>query len=529
MQHQNPHRIQDISVKIFSLFFLFFVLIFSSSLFFNMDSVLSFESRPDDFNAYFNFSSILIAFFVIFTLISKHLVNTVFRNSKYNNSLIEKKIFNYINLVKKTEVSNFFFYSVLFLFSGTLFYVLIDLVAMLNKEASLIPEVSYQFEKFDNYKQTIETTRVFNLISFTFFVFFTFVKPKQPTSKAFLFGLFILPSLVNIIVGNHISISTLPETVSYSNFFQPLIDFGHNVNLFFIITIGVAAILLFSHIYLGFSNSVFKSDGKSLLKYTGFLGLGYVFHLASIVIFSVAICHSPNVKLITDNDSVTTITIKGEEFSFRNSVLVAEGNDMAMEYFVESYSGRSMHNYDAYLKYMLTNYDGNKEQVIDFVSKIILRNQTEMLKNQEKGLDLIRTDGIANTDLMELIIPLIIHDHAPLFKMEDSLKALIEKDYQKAIDLYIEKNLNNKVAHNSIYTGEVVENNYGHPDFALLVRYILDHNLATLDYDLIENEELKAKTIDFMTNPENEDLMYYSVKAVDEKMINKWYYLMDVK
>lgn len=519
--------------KLQKVFYLSFTILSIISFFYIQNTLIGYygSSISDDINIYSSFlyeSSIFI--FFIFSIGLLFFVNKM-EYSKHNNLGIEKSISKFFKRMKIVEVDNKAYYLFLFFYLSWFTYSLYEGLFLIAGSSTLKTGIDYlAMEKTEYFDYSY--IRSMFIIGISLFALITFlvVKPKSK-NKDFLFGLLIIPficSLLNITSLTKILTNDFDEIskvgTSINNEFHNVLnylnyEFGFVKEfIFFVVVIAV-----FNYLF-----QVYKSK-KKIKNTVIHLVLGFVVYKAAVLTGAFLFLFSPTIDYLANNENIHTINVEGKEFTIDQTLLTYQDNNMNTEFLLEAYAGLTMHNAQPVLNNLLsTSFEGNKEMAINLSSNILLRNLKKYKENEEKLINLIKTNTIEQSAIINMLIPYIIYENSPIEDQERALTEIIKGNYQNGIDYFIEDAVNRTEERSLKLTmkdpsDQIKTNSFGHPVLQSIIALIVNEGYAEIDYSKVNKDEDREKLKKIISDSLNDS------GSVSTERANEWFEMFNTK
>lgn len=510
----NKNRVIDIGGKLF----LFAAMILIIGLNYNLNYMANYYigSSFEGVKVYSAFSENTLTFFTMAFLLVFYYFLNVFKSSHYKTSWIEKPISKVLNLFPSWKVNHIIYSVVVITLPAIFIYVIIDSVIMMSLSASLIAEIDYTtYEKLPIYGYSRSYTLIYLFIAL--FFFFMSTKPSKKIKADVFYGAFVLHTVLSTLFGlNSYKLSDELSSMDIS-LQKALGTVSVNVEHF----IFVASILL-TLIYL-FSLYNAKTPKKISIK-IGVLFGSYLLSRVFMVGAGALALTSEYVEMFQSNLNDREVVIAGQTYQYNTSLLEHDSNkENEAEFLIESYVGQSMHNSSYAFNFIFSDdYQGDKEKAYQLYAKIYKRNSEIFEKSKDQAYSMLQ-EGVNMTDAINILIPFIINESMPYSLTKEVNDAILEKDYQKAVDTYIEKVLNNKSERISVLTKEPVKTSPGTEMMQNLIQSIIENDFATMDLNKIENPKMKEIWQKNLEKP------IYSYSRYSDEIVNEWFKIFDIK
>lgn len=263
---------------------------------------------------------------------------------------------------------------------------------------------------------------------------------------------------------------------------------------------GFLAFTLIYYVYRVFKSK--KQIKNTILHLIGGLSV----YKLSAVTGSFLFVFSPTLDYFNSNEDIKTVSIHGKDYTINQTLLSTDKNEMETEFLIESYAGLSMHNSVRYIEGLLSvNFEGDKEKSIKFASDLLLTNLEKYNEKEDKLVNLLKTEKLDLSSIVNILIPYIIYETAPLEDQERSLKAILAGDYQNGVDYFIEDSLNRTEVRTLPLTmsdkeSQTMTHTYGHMTMQNILALIEHEGLAKIDYEKIKDDEVRKKFKNIMTD-----------------------------
>ena len=193
---------------------------------------------------------------------------------------------------------------------------------------------------------------------------------------------------------------------------------------------------------------------------------------------------------------------------------------------IESYAGNSMHNTTYLFEDLFsTGFEGDIERSYQLFATIYKQNNKIIASKKEKIYETLRNKA-NGTDAIALLIPVIIYEAGPEETTQNFINNVLEKNYQKAIDSYINDSLNNNTEYKSSYIkgqNDKIDGYGGDQNISALILSIVSHGYATFDTDKVTSEKWKKIWKEDLENNNNVS------SGVSPEKAEEWFKIFDIK
>lgn len=483
--------------------FLFCAVIGVCLMFLNIDNIVVYGADAFSFkNKNYFFDFIDVVFFASLTICVYFLYDIIL-NSKYNRTKFEIFIYNILNKIPKFEVDyKIYTTAIIMLYAFILYYIFV-FIKLAYFSIQLIASIDYL--TMEAITPSIYTeTNLYLIPIVLFFSFFIFTKSNKNVNEDLING-FHLYLLVGLILNGKNGYLLLNE---YN------INFVYNI----LLSTSLAFIIIICFLYiLNFRKLSLKEiSKKSLYVISGYL----IMSLLTIFIYTFSIINLKR-DFIDSNLNDRALLINGNNYNYNTSVLTHNDNkeDPSFEYLIESYAGQSMHNtLDLFSYIFSSDYKGDKERSYQLFATIYKKNSIVMKNNEEKAFKLLN-EGVNSTDYFSIVMPYIIYEASPYESTIKTIESILNKDYQAAVDNYIEYGLNSNSVVISKFTKK--ERNQlgfiGSPVYQEMIYSLVKNGYANFNIEKIKNTTYKESW-----RKKLEEELYYKQKYSEEN-IEKWF------
>lgn len=492
------------SVDIFKKLFLFFALIGIYLMFLNIDDISSYGADTFNFKTKNHFFDFIDIIFIAFGTIFIYFLYEVFLNSKYNRTKFEIFIYNLLNKIPKFEINSKIYTTVIImLYAFTLYYILV-FIRLAYISTQLIANVDYL--TMEPITQSVYTeTNLYLIPIVLFFSFFMLTKPNKNVNEDIING-FHLYLFVSLILNGKNGDLFLKE---YDSHF--LFNLLSSSTLALIFVICLLYILNFQKLSL-----------KEITKKSLYFILGY--WLMSLLIIGIYKFSMIDFKkeYIDSNLNDRVLSINGNDYNYNTSLLLIhkdQEDNPDFEYLIESYAGQSMHRTLNLFDYIFSkDFKGDKERSYQLFAKIYEKNSIVMKNNEEKAFKLLN-NGVSTTDYFSIVMPYIIYESSPYESTRKTMENILNKDYQAAVDNYIEYGLNNDMTVISKFTKKERENKgfVGSPVYQSLIYSLVSNGYAKFDLEKVKNDKYKEI---WKNRLQKNNTLY---EKYSEEKVEKWF------
>lgn len=422
------------------------------------------------------------------SLFSFYFLQKNFLNSNYNKTKFERFIHKFLSKIPKFKIDYRIYTAVIIMLYGFILYYVLFFIKVSYINSQLIAGIDYsKMEPIINLENIEISLLLIPII--LFFSFFIFTKNDKEVNE-------------DIINGIHLCL-----------FLNIVFNIFSLISIAFIIIMCLIYMLEFR-----------KLSSKEIIKKISYLILGFGIMILFIICankFKII-----EMKNYDNNLNNRVLSINGNNYNYNTSVFIHNDNkeDHQFEYLIESYAGQSMNNTLDLFSYIFSNeYKGDKERSYQLFAKIYEKNSLIMKNNEEKAFNLLNT-GVSSVDYFEIIIPYMIYEVSPYNSTKKTIENILNKDYQSAVDNYIEYGLNSDVVVVSKFTKK--ERNpsgfIGSPVYQEMIYSLVKNGYAKFDIEKIKNSEYKEK----WRRKLQEKPYYY--KKYPEENIEKWFKVFGV-
>ncbi|MFS1428799.1 hypothetical protein LMH73_017055 [Vibrio splendidus] len=404
-----------------------------------------------------------------------------------------------------------------------LMFALYESVSLAAYTTAQIAELSSSFTPLPNYQHERHTLNIIQITIAISLSLVVFTKPKEKVNTGYLMGLFALPVLVSlcmpeIFVQLFNMIDRDAVQIPHLSEYETLI-FGVKTGVLGILSIFFTTWFL---IVIPACYAYISFKAGSIKPFVLWTILGFAASILVTITSLFIICASDTSKLVLNNYNIESIELNGHTYHYDLSLIKHPENDYDTEFLLESYAGISMHNSTEVFNYLVSaNNTGDKELAIKFIAKIHLRNFQLFALHREAFLKAAES-SMTSADYMRGVIGLIIYENSSLEMIEPTLQAVINRQYQLAIDLYISDIANANRDTKSSYNGEPIKGGSGGTLYLqAIIRAIVQSELATLDLNEIKDERIR----DFVTENLKE---VGSRKTISDEQVNEWYRMFGI-
>lgn len=485
------------------------------------DALTSTYLSGDNYNSFKIYSGVSPSLNVFLTMVAFYLIYLFIgfiEESKYNNTKIEKRLFEVINKRPRKEINTYFYGFILLSLPSLVFYQIIKSLFQMVLSTNLTVEYDYfTYEQLPNYGMYDNTLSIVAIMFL--FMFFVFAKPKKEINFNLIVGAYFVPVILLSLFKIGIS---APEGMK---------EFGLNITNIIGIQEGLNTLLFFVCIAFTLRYTLAlcfeKKDLKSKFKDLFFVAGGYLFNKALTFVFMLLALMGSEANYLSAGINDKTVNLNGTEYNINVSLLTHKDNKgkpfgSETEWLIESYFGLSMHNAQYALQYLFgDDFKGDKERSYLMFAKIYKQNSILMEAKKDKMLNAMNT-GVNMTDAVSTMIPLIIYEASPYENMKRSIDSVIKKDYQGAVDYYISDQLNSKTKRKSSFDGREIGQSVGYPVYVAMLSSIVQNGYAKIDYSKIENEELRERIKEEFTSP------IFSGEDIPIEIVEKWFDMFEV-
>lgn len=419
--------------------------------------------------------------------------------SNFNDTKIEMAIGSFFSNTFVIKSKEWVFYALLVLASVLFTCAFIDAIVSSANEVRQYTGINLvTLEKNSYFNHTFVMNLIFSLSILTISFLLIATRPKK-ISNNFLMGFILVPIIINFLFN-----FSFMEIASYGDSFpNELSEFSQSYTAIFM---GIEFIFpLLSLVYIAFILfNIMKNkseDSKGLIHDLKIVFLAYSMTWLSALLVGFFLMNSPTIEHFHNDQNVMAVNVHGTDYVI-NQTLLSEMEDRETEYLIEGYVGLGIHNSMSSLEYMLSeNYTGDKEKSIRFVADILFTNFTEYDKKSVKLVSLFKNERLDISAVMNLLVPFVIYESSPFHHQKRTLESVINGNYQKAIDYYIEDALNRTDVELLPLDMGSKENNerigsFGHPLLKGIISSLIKNDMAVIDYDkIIESKREKAKKL----------------------------------
>jgi len=472
-----------ISFSFIIIAFSYFIFAIHNSLIFGSPKIIN----PELFKYYIdvkNPATNFLQFFFLAPLLffTLSLIN-IFINSKFNNSIVEKKISNILKIIPTIKINKISYISVtIIIFSMTIIFIFDSFITIL-RDINQIADVDYTIMKdsasFTSYSQN-------HLTSFFLFVFFLllFLKPKQSLNSGYFWGFAFIPFFsFNFFFNNIYTYFINFPTYLTDSIFAPQTYNWFVISLCFILT---GMLLVF-----------FKS--KKCIQFSIYFILGTVINAIITFFTLLAIANLYNVSAANPELNNRSVLIDNISYNYNLSNILThkdyEDNDR-IEYLIESYAGVPMSNAEPLFSKMFSvNFQGDHEKSYQLFAKIYSANLKKIEGQQANILNKLKENtSLSLSTTIMIVISNSYYSISPYENSKSTIQNIIDKDYQKAVDNYIKFGLNSSDLKTEFSIHSKNYNNVGFkgiPSYQDMIASIIQQGHATMDFEKIKDEKNK--------------------------------------
>ena len=472
-------RFFDIVKKLF----LFFYIISICVLFLNVNNFNLIASNIDiNVNFVINriYYEILLGILLILIIAFKELL----LSSNYNNTKIEKSIHNILNKIPKFKINNKLYVTTFLLILLIFYSVFFDILNTISLISNFTTELNYSTMDYLPIKGFGDEKSLFIIIPLVF-SFFILVKPKDKINRNFTTGCVLF--FVSMFIINYNMLKEYNEILIENG--EYLKD---SINNYLYLKISgiifVVMFLLFNIKYL-----IEKNFITNLFN----ISLGYILSFILVLTSVNLIQYTKNNQYLSQNLNDRNIIINDKNYNYNTSPFLMHNDqkdDQDFELLIESYAGQGMHNSSFIFQYIFSNnFKGDKERAYHLFSKIYKNNSIIIKENKVKAYNILDNEVNA-VDLFHILIPYILEEVSPYESTKRTLDNVLNKDYQAAVDNYIEYGLNSDFVVVSRFTKKEIETGFfGDDIYREMIYSLVSNGYAKFDLEKVKNDKYRKK------------------------------------